>query len=84
MKPTPPPLSKVDLQEIQARRRDDADVMALPWEISRLRTTVLYADHLERTLGPTAGGVGMVRNALRRRLDEEPCLQEFPRLPPDA
>jgi hypothetical protein len=80
MKKTPPPLSKAELQAIQERHRDDPDVMALLWEVSRLRTTVLYADHFERTLGPSGGSVGMVRDMLRKKLDDEPCVQEFPRL----
>jgi hypothetical protein len=82
MKKIPSPLSKAQLRAIQERRRDDADVVALLWEISRLRKTVLYADHLERTLGPTGGGVGIVRNLLREQLDAEPCVHEFPRLSP--
>lgn len=84
MKKTPRPLSKAELQAIQARRRNDPDVMALLWEISRLRTTMLYADHFERTLGPSGGSVDMVRSILRRKLDDEPCVREFQRLVSDA
>lgn len=81
MKPARPPLSKLELQEIQARRRDDADVMALLWEIRRMRGTLSFADQLQRELGPMGGPQSMILDALRSRLEHEPCVTEFPRLP---
>jgi hypothetical protein len=56
--------------------------MALLWEIARLRATVLYADQLQRTIGSMSGAQGLVLDALRARLADEPCVEEFPRLPP--
>jgi hypothetical protein len=81
MKTVKPPLSRLELQEIQARRRDDPDVMALLWEIKRMRAVLLFADQLQREMGVMSGPQGMVLEALRSRLEHEPCVSEFPRLP---
>jgi hypothetical protein len=81
MKPARPPLSKLELQEIQTRRRGDADIMALLWGIHRMRGTLSFADQLQRELGPMGGPQGMILEALRARLEHEPCITEFPRLP---
>lgn len=83
MKPTKPPLTQADLKAIQERRRDDPDVMALLWEIKRMRAVVLFADQLQREMGVMSGPQGMVLEALRSRLKDEPCVDEFPRLPPE-
>lgn len=77
-----PPLTRADLHAIQERNRQSPDVMALLWEIARLRATVLYADQLQRTIGLMSGAQGLVLEALRARLANEPCVDEFPRLPP--
>lgn len=77
-----PPLTKADLQEIQGRNLQSADVRALLWEIKRLRGTVSYADQLQRVLGDLGGAQGMILQALRAKLEDEPCVKEFPRLPP--
>ena len=82
MKPKHPPLTKADLKAIQDRNPDSLDVRRLLWEIKRLRATVLYADQLQRTVGTMAGAPGLVLESLRDRLKDEPCVQEFPRLPP--
>lgn len=79
-----PPLTKSDLQDIQDRRQDDADVRALLWEVARLRALVLYADQLQRELPTMSGPQGAILDALRQMLKEEPCVKEFPRLPPGA
>jgi hypothetical protein len=84
MKSSRPPLSKLELQAIQARRRDDADVIALLWEIKRLRGVLSYADQLQSVLGDMGGAQGMILNALRAQLKDEPFVKEFPRLPPEA
>ena len=82
MKYQHPPLTKADLKAIQDRNPDAPDVRGLLWEIKRLRATVLYADQLQRTIGTMAGAQGLVLEALRDRLKDEPCVQEFPQLPP--
>lgn len=79
-----PPLSKDELHAIKERNAGAADVTALLWEVARLRGTVLYADQLQRTLGTMSGAQGMVLQALRSKLVDEPCIKEYPRLPPGA
>lgn len=79
-----PPLTKADLQAIQDRCPDDPDVRALLWEVARLRSLVLYADQLQRMLTTLPGQQGAILEALREMLKDEPCVKEFPRLPPGA
>ena len=76
------PLATDQLREIQERNRDSADVRALLWEIRRLRSVVLYADQLQRMLSTLPGPQGAILNTLRTKLKDEPCVKEFPRLPP--
>lgn len=73
-----PPLTKADLQDIQRRRMGDEDVYRLLWEIHRLRSIVLRADQLQRSIGDLGGGPGIVLKALRDELKDEPCVKEFP------
>ena len=78
------PLSTDQLREIQERNRDSDDVRALLWEIKRLRAIVLYADQLQRMLTTLPGPQGAILDTLRAKLKDEPCVKEFPRLPPGA
>lgn len=78
------PLPTDHLRAIQDRNRDSADVRALLWEIKRLRSTVLYADQLQRMLTTLPGSQGAILDTLREKLKDEPCVKEFPRLPPGA
>ena len=73
------PLTTVELVEIRLRS-DSSDMRAVLWEIRRLRRIVSRADQLERSLGPTGGAVGMIREILRAELDEEPSIAEFIRI----
>lgn len=77
------PLSKAALQEIQDRSYDP-DVRELLWEVARLRSLVLYADQLQRMLTTLPGPQGAILDTLREKLKDEPCVKEFPRLPPGA
>lgn len=81
--PIRPPLTKADLQAIQARN-ESTDVRALLWEIKRLRGTISYADQLQRVLGDLGGAQAMILQALRAKLKDEPCVKEFPHLPPEG
>lgn len=65
-----PSLSKDELHEIGVRR-DAADIPALLWEIARLRAVVQRAD--QYLIGPNA----LVRDELRRELDECECVKEM-------
>ena len=79
-----PPLTQNILREIQTRNLDSADVRTLLWEIKRLRAMALYVDQLQRMVGTLPGQQGDVLEVLRRMLADEPCVKEFPRLPPSA
>lgn len=79
-----PPLPTDQLREIQERNRDSSDVRALLWEVKRLRAVILYADQLQRMLTTLPGPQGAILDTLRDKLKDEPCVKEFPRLPPGA
>lgn len=78
------PLTPEQLREIGQRRRDDADVRALLWEIKRLRDELQALTHfnfafasrgyqLVRTLeesGKLGGGLAMIANDMKRMLGE--------------
>lgn len=74
------PLSIEQLKEIQARN-DSADVLALLWEIRRLRSIAATADELDQSLGPHVGMPGLIRAELRVKLDGKACLVLMP--PPE-
>lgn len=78
------PLTRADLEAIQARNLDSEDMKAVLWEVARLRSLVLYADQLQRMLGTLPGQQGDLLESIRKMLAEEPCVKEFPKLPPDA
>jgi len=77
-----PPLTRVDLVAIQERNPGSADVRALLWGVKRFRALALYVDQLQRILGTLPGPKGDVLQAIRAQLEEEPCVKEFPWLPP--
>jgi hypothetical protein len=79
-----PPLPTDQLHQIQERNRDSVDVLTLLWEIKRMRATLLYADQLQRMLTTLPGPQGAILDTLREKLRDEPCVKEFPRLPPGA
>ena len=67
------PLSIEQLKEIQSRN-DSADVLALLWEVRRLRAIAETADQLDQSLGPRAGMPGLIRALLRVQLDGSHCV----------
>lgn len=77
-----PLLTRADLVAIQERNPGSADVRALLWEVKRFRALALYVDQLHRILGTLPGPRGDVLQAIRAQLEVEPCVREFPRLPP--
>lgn len=79
-----PPLPTDELRAIQDRNQDSPDVRALLWEIKRMRATLLYADQLQRMLTTLPGPQNAILDTLREKLKHEPCVKEFPRLPPGA
>jgi hypothetical protein len=79
-----PPLTTEQLRELQNRNRNSPDVISLLWEIKRMRASLLYADQLQRMLTTLPGPQGSILDTLREKLKNEPCVKEFPRLPPSA
>jgi hypothetical protein len=77
-----PALTRADLVAIQERNPESADVRTLLWEVKRFRALALYVDQLQRILGTLPGPQGDVLQAIRAQLESEPCVKEFPRLPP--
>lgn len=75
-----PKLTRANLNAIGQRDRKDPDVVALLWEVHRLRGIALRADQLLKVLGPMGGAQGMIAESLRAELEGEPCVAEFPRL----
>jgi len=67
------PLSIEQLKEIQGRN-DSPDVLALLWEVRRLRQIAETADELDRSLGPYVGMPGLIRASLRVQLDGSHCI----------
>jgi hypothetical protein len=74
-----PPLTKEQLRAIWEKNKSP-EVRELLWEIHRLRAVVLRADQLQRSLGNVGGGTGIILQALRSTLQDEPCVKEFPKL----
>lgn len=70
-----PPLSTALLHEM-ALRRDAHDIIALLWEIKRLRGLVLRANQVIRELPERAGPCGIVQESLRKDLLIEPCVMD--------
>lgn len=73
------PLTRADLHAIK-ERNSSPDVKALLWEVARLRAIVLRVDQLQASLDNLAGGPGLILNALRSELKDEPCIVEQVRL----
>jgi len=71
--PFRPPIPTVELHEI-AKRKDAGDVIALLWEIKRLRGLVLRANQVVRELPEKGGPGGIVLEVLRADLKVEPCV----------
>lgn len=71
--PFRPPLTTPLLHDI-AHRRDPNDIVALLWEIKRLRGIVLRANQVIRELPERSGPCGIVQEYLRKELSGEPCI----------
>lgn len=70
-------LSVEELKEIQARNTSP-DVLALLWEVRRLRSIAATADELDQSLGPCIGNSAFIRAELRLKLDGRPCFIMMP------
>jgi hypothetical protein len=73
------PLTREQLLAIKARNPESPDVVALLWEIHRLRALTLRThDYFRQT--PTSSTAIMLEERLRRDLDAEPAVKEQPSL----
>ena len=77
--PIRPALTRSDLQAIQ-ERNNSSDVRILLWEIKRLRGLVLRTHDVVRLLDSRGGPAGIMLEALRENLKDEPVVLEQPRL----
>ncbi len=71
------PLTRDELRAMGKRNRGNPDVIALLWEIHRLRSIVLRSDQLQRSLPPNeppCTALGLILGALREDLDGEPAV----------
>lgn len=74
-----PPLTREQLEAIQARNTYSTDIRTLLWEIKRLRALTLRThDYFRQT--PTSSTAIMLAEHLKAMLDEEPVVKEQPRM----
>lgn len=74
--PFKPPLSHTDLRAIRERQSWNADVMALLWEVKRLRSVLLRAYQLSDDFKRPAGITGDIFDEFIEALRVEPCVIE--------
>jgi hypothetical protein len=77
--PMKPPLTREQLEAIQARNTYSTDVRTLLWEIKRLRALTLRTHDYLRQDATSSMGLVMAER-LRRDLDAEPCVKEQTKL----
>lgn len=77
---TRPPLTRAELSAIRERNPNHPDVLALLWEIRRLRALVLRTDDLLRALEQGTSSAVTHAAMLREHFQEEPVVLEQPRL----
>lgn len=73
-----PKLTKDDLHAIGERNKGNKDVVALIWDIARLRSHVLRMDQYFRSKGSTSAP--QILNWLEQEIADEPCVREVPKL----
>lgn len=70
------PLTVADLRAIRERQPWNPDVMALLWEIKRLRSVLLRLHQVSGDLKRPASLMGEIYDDLIDGLAKEPCVQE--------
>lgn len=70
------PLAHSDLRAIRERQPWNEDVLALLWEIKRIRSMVLRAHQVSCDLKRPAGQAGKLYDELLSSLAVEPCVLE--------
>jgi hypothetical protein len=74
-----PALTREDLIAIRDRNKGQEDVLALLWEVHRLRAIALRSHDYFRQQ-PTSSTARMLADAMIRILEEEPAVKEQPKL----
>lgn len=70
------PLTFADLRAIRERQPWNADVLALLWEVKRLRAAMLRLHQVSSDLKRPAGLTGDIYDDLLADLAKEPCVLE--------
>lgn len=70
------PLTFADLRAIRERQPWNADVLALLWEVKRLRAAMLRLHQVSCDLKRPAGLTGDIYDDLLADLAKEPCVLE--------
>lgn len=70
------PLTFADLRAIRERQPWNADVLALLWEVKRLRAALLRLHQVSCDLKRPAGLTGEIYDDLLAGLAKEPCVLE--------
>lgn len=70
------PLSHADLRAIRERQPWNPDVIALLWEVKRMRSEMLRWHQVSNDLKRPAGLMGDIYDELLQRLGAEPCVLE--------
>ncbi len=70
------PLTFADLRAIRERQPWNADVLALLWEVKRLRAALLRLHQVSCDLKRPAGLTGDIYDDLLASLAKEPCVLE--------
>ncbi len=72
-----PPLTTEQLRAIRERQPNNPDVIALLWEIKRMRSMLLRLNQVSGDLKRPASIVGEIYDDLMAALAVEPCVVEF-------
>lgn len=70
------PLTHAELRVIRERQPWNADVLALLWEVKRMRSLLLRVHQVSCDLKRPAGLMGDIYDELLASLALEPCIQE--------
>lgn len=70
------PLTHADLRSIRARQPWNPDLIALLWEVKRLRSVLLRAYQLSGDFKRPAGITGDLYDDFMKALRDEPCVIE--------
>ncbi len=75
--PFRPPLTFAQLRAMRERQPNNADVIALLWEVKRLRSVLLRLHQVSGDLKRPPSLMGQIYDDLMAALAVEPCVVEF-------